>query len=301
VRGGTTLEPIPVTRSVFKKVVKERRRCWPPTPRPTWVLRCRSWRPRSCPPSACRSGRARTSWACCRWTTARSQRDLQGEGSRPAHAHRAERQPWGGARAHAGQAARAEERQRTENTYLKSREKTRRFEGMIGESAAIQRLTSQLRKVVDTRVTCSSRARPAPARSSWRAPCTTGPTARTACSWRRTARPCPRTCWRASSSGTRRARSPGPPKTRRASSSWPTWARSSSTRWARCRCRCRPSCCACCKRVKCGPWAATPPARWTCASWRHQPHARERGARGALPRGPLLPSAGVPAPAAAAA
>jgi transcriptional regulator with GAF, ATPase, and Fis domain len=47
----------------------------------------------------------------------------------------------------------AEERQRKENTYLKSREKTRRFEGMIGESAAIQRLTSQLRKVVDTRVT----------------------------------------------------------------------------------------------------------------------------------------------------
>ncbi len=47
----------------------------------------------------------------------------------------------------------AEERQRTENTYLKSREKTRRFEGMIGESAAIQRLSAQLRKVVDTRVT----------------------------------------------------------------------------------------------------------------------------------------------------
>ncbi|MCA9577256.1 MAG: sigma 54-interacting transcriptional regulator [Polyangiales bacterium] len=48
---------------------------------------------------------------------------------------------------------RAEEQQRTENTYLKSREKTRRFEGMIGESPPIQRLSAQLRKVVDTRVT----------------------------------------------------------------------------------------------------------------------------------------------------
>ncbi len=47
---------------------------------------------------------------------------------------------------------RAEERQRTENVYLKRREETRRFEGMIGESAPVQRLVDQLRKVADTRV-----------------------------------------------------------------------------------------------------------------------------------------------------
>ncbi len=48
---------------------------------------------------------------------------------------------------------RAEERQRNENVYLKRREERRRFDGIIGESRAMKTLFEQLRKVVDTRVT----------------------------------------------------------------------------------------------------------------------------------------------------
>ncbi len=47
----------------------------------------------------------------------------------------------------------AEERQRTENVYLKRREERRRFDGIIGESKAMQEVFEHLRKVVDTRVT----------------------------------------------------------------------------------------------------------------------------------------------------
>jgi Nif-specific regulatory protein len=47
----------------------------------------------------------------------------------------------------------AEERLRGENTYLKRREEALRFESIVGESPAMQRLLTQLRKVVDTRAT----------------------------------------------------------------------------------------------------------------------------------------------------
>ena len=47
----------------------------------------------------------------------------------------------------------AEERQRKENVYLKRREEKRRFDGIIGESAAMKSVFNQLKKVVDTRVT----------------------------------------------------------------------------------------------------------------------------------------------------
>lgn len=47
----------------------------------------------------------------------------------------------------------AEERQRNENVYLKRREERRRFDGIIGEAPAMKALFEQLRKVVDTRVT----------------------------------------------------------------------------------------------------------------------------------------------------
>ncbi|HJL29990.1 MAG TPA: sigma 54-interacting transcriptional regulator, partial [Polyangiaceae bacterium LLY-WYZ-15_(1-7)] len=47
----------------------------------------------------------------------------------------------------------AEEQQRNENTYLKQREEQRRFDGIIGESRAMKQLFEQLKKVVDTRVT----------------------------------------------------------------------------------------------------------------------------------------------------
>ena len=66
------------------------------------------------------------------------------------------------------------------------------------------------------------RARAAPARSWWPAPCTTtaaGPTSR---SWPSTAPPSRRRCWRASCSATSRAPSPGPTGAASASSSRPT-------------------------------------------------------------------------------
>ncbi|MEO0322317.1 MAG: sigma 54-interacting transcriptional regulator, partial [Myxococcota bacterium] len=47
----------------------------------------------------------------------------------------------------------AEERQRNENTYLKAREERRRHGGIIGESRAMQEVFDLLRKVVGTRVT----------------------------------------------------------------------------------------------------------------------------------------------------
>jgi Nif-specific regulatory protein len=47
----------------------------------------------------------------------------------------------------------AEETQRNENFYLKKREEGRRFDGIIGEAAVMKKLFEQLRKVVNTRVT----------------------------------------------------------------------------------------------------------------------------------------------------
>ncbi len=47
----------------------------------------------------------------------------------------------------------AEERLRGENTYLKRREEKLRFESIIGESDAMQKILDQLQKVVDTRAT----------------------------------------------------------------------------------------------------------------------------------------------------
>jgi Nif-specific regulatory protein len=47
----------------------------------------------------------------------------------------------------------AEERARNENEYLKERDKSQRFGGIIGESGAMKRVFEQLKKVVDTRVT----------------------------------------------------------------------------------------------------------------------------------------------------
>ena len=47
----------------------------------------------------------------------------------------------------------AEEKQRKENVYLKKREQDRRFEGILGDAPAMKSLFDQLKKVVDTRVT----------------------------------------------------------------------------------------------------------------------------------------------------
>ena len=47
----------------------------------------------------------------------------------------------------------AEERLRGENTYLKRREESLRFESIVGTAPAMERILNQLRKVVDTRAT----------------------------------------------------------------------------------------------------------------------------------------------------
>lgn len=46
----------------------------------------------------------------------------------------------------------AEERSRNENSFLKRREQSRRFEGLIGEAPSMRRVLEQIRKVADTRV-----------------------------------------------------------------------------------------------------------------------------------------------------
>ena len=85
----------------------------------------------------------------------------------------------------------------------------------------------------------SSRARAASARRCWRGSSTRSRAGSVTPSWPSTAAPCRRACWRASSSGTPGARSPAPPRIAPASSRRPAEARSSSTRSATCRRRCR--------------------------------------------------------------
>jgi transcriptional regulator with GAF, ATPase, and Fis domain len=153
VRGGTTLDPIPVTRSVFKKVVKER----------AAVLAADAKTDVGASVSLM-AAQILSTIGVPLWQGEDIVGVLQVDNRAASGIFKekdldllmliAQSASHGVVRARMlAKLKRAEERQRTENTYLKSREKTRRFEGMIGESAAIQRLTSQLRKVVDTRVT----------------------------------------------------------------------------------------------------------------------------------------------------
>ena len=92
------------------------------------------------------------------------------------------------------------------------------------------------------------------------------------------------------------------PASARAASSWPTAARSSSTRSATCRRRCRPSCCACCRSA--GSSASAAPRRIevdvrVVAATNREP--AEAGQGGEVPRGPVLPAErGQDRPAAAA-
>ena len=69
----------------------------------------------------------------------------------------------------------------------------------------------------------------------------------------------------ASSSATSAGRSPARWPIGPASSSWPTAARCCSTRSARCRRRCRPSCCACCRSASSPRSAARGPSSRTSA------------------------------------
>ena len=83
-------------------------------------------------------------------------------------------------------------------------------------------------------------------------------------SWRSTAPPCRTRCWRASCSATRPGRSPTPSATSPGGSRWPTAARSSWTRSATSRRRCRSGCCGCSRSGRSSRWAASSPCRWTC-------------------------------------
>ena len=70
------------------------------------------------------------------------------------------------------------------------------------------------------------------------------------------------TSWsRPSCSATRAARSPAPRPSGPGCSRRPTAARCSSTRWGSCRRGPRPSCCACCRKARCGASARTCPRR----------------------------------------
>ena len=62
-------------------------------------------------------------------------------------------------------------------------------------------------------------------------------------------------CWKASCSATRRARSPARNGATSAASSRPTAAPCSSMKSATCRCRCRRGCCACWPRASSSAWA----------------------------------------------
>ena len=100
-----------------------------------------------------------------------------------------------------------------------------------------------------------------------------------------------RRCWRASCSGTRRARSPAPSRERtgplragRRRHAVPGRDRRDLARAS------RPSCCACCRSASSSAWAANRPIRVRRAPHRgHQPRPRGAGGRGHVPRGPVLP------------
>ena len=114
---------------------------------------------------------------------------------------------------------------------------------------------------------CCCAARAAPARACWPAPSTPPARAGTAPSWSSTARPSPRSCWPASSSATPAAPSPARSATSPGASRRPRAAPSSSTRSARSRRPCRPSCCASSRRSASSGSARPGPAPPTCASW----------------------------------
>src|ERR1035438_85000 len=120
----------------------------------------------------------------------------------------------------------------------------------------------------DERFASSFTAKPAPARSCWRAPSTTSARASRPPSSSSTAPPSPPACWKASSSATRRARSPAPSPSGSAASSWPTAAPSSWTKSARSPSSCNPSCCACCRSASSSASAVRAPFAPMPAWWR---------------------------------
>ncbi len=151
--GGEGAEAIPITRSVFKKVVKER----------SAVLAADA-RKDVGETASLMAAQILSTIGVPLWqgdeiigvlqVDNRASQGLFKEGDLDRLALLAQAASQGFARARLFSRLRiAEERQRTENVFLKRREERRRFDGIIGESRAMKVLFEQLRKVVDTRVT----------------------------------------------------------------------------------------------------------------------------------------------------
>lgn len=153
VRGGAPAESIPITRSVFKKVVSER----------AAVLAADAKRDVG-ETASIMGAEIQSTIGIPLWHGAGIIGVLQVDNRRSPGVFN-ERdldvlsllsQSAGQAFQHARLVSRlraAEERERKENAYLKKQEQGRRFEGIIGESEPMKRLFRQLKKVVDTRVT----------------------------------------------------------------------------------------------------------------------------------------------------
>ena len=97
----------------------------------------------------------------------------------------------------------------------------------------------------------------APARSWWRARCTSIRPWQTAPSWPSTLRPSRRTCWSPNCLAMSAAPSPVRRRSGVGALSKPRAARSFWTKSATCRLTCRPACCACCLTGSSTAWAAT--------------------------------------------
>ncbi len=153
VRGGEVGEVVPITRSVFKKVVKQRA-----------AVLAADARSEVGETASLMAAQILSTIGVPLWQGEEiigviqvDNRDAQGifkEGDLDVLGLLAQSASQAFARARLiGRLRVAEERQRNENVYLKRREERRRFDGIIGESKAMLRLFEQLRKVVDTRVT----------------------------------------------------------------------------------------------------------------------------------------------------
>ena len=140
------------------------------------------------------------------------------------------------------------------------------FRIRIGESLAMREVFAVLERVAALRRdACSSRARPAPARSSSRARSTTRRRAGAARSSPSIAARCPRACSRASCSATCAARSPAPRNARAGMLVRADGGTLFLDELGGSRRPCRRACCACSRSASCARSAATASAPSTCA------------------------------------